>query len=180
MFRRVKKKMIVKVRNHHMSSWENVQRKYRGVSTVDTSQVQLAAAPTGKTAQYRSIGATIAGGLLLFSKVEKARKEEGSALKVIGSTKPKDVVLSSLPGFLFAMSYYGLRSQVREKSAEYAPSYLQSRVQPSTMPLIAAGFVSTAVETVIASRVDLEATEPFPLGQALGILVGAMAANKIF
>lgn len=162
------------------AAWESVQRKYRGVADPAPTEVTLAASPKGKVAHYLSLAAIAMCGLLMYSKVEKARKEDGSATKVIGSTAPRNVVLSSLPGFLFAMSYYGLRAQVRDKSEQYTPSYIKDRVQPSTMPLIAAGFVSTAAESMLLSHVNTANVEPFHLGNALGILVGAMAANKLF
>ena len=164
-------------------SWENVQRKYHGIEqAAATSATPVVVTPPhtpeGKTAKLIGFAALVACGLVLYQQIQSARKDGGSALKVVGSTSTASIIQSSFPGFMFAVSYYGLRERVRTVVTSHAPGVYKERVPKSAMPLIVAGFVSTATESLLLSRYSK--AEPFNLGTAVGILVGSMAAQKVF
>lgn len=164
------------------NGWDSVQRKYRGTKPAPpqddtkTRIAELRAVPSRNKQVVIGLSALIVCVAALVTALKKTKEKGAPLSSILGDTSSTSIVKSLLPGLSFVIFYYGLRANIIAKMRR-----LDGHVPESTMPLVVSAFASSCFMQLLYTMTPLEpVANPFAFGNALGVIVGSLIAERVF
>jgi len=97
--------------------------------------------------------------------------QEDILKQIVGNTSTNSIILSSLPGFVFAIMFFIVRTKMVA-----TPKTFEKVIPESVLPIMIAATMSTMTEQYVAMKYP---HMKFELGFITGIIIGSVVASKI-